>query len=279
MVSGSWACTSIGKAEVGGQVAADLVPGVAGVVAAHHIPMLLHEQHVRPRRVHGDAVHAVADLGLRVRDDSRSAGPWLIGCHVWPPSSRAEGAGRGDGDEDALGIAGVEEDGVQAHAAGARLPAGPGAVAAQPGQLLPGLPAVGGAEQGGIFHAGINRVGIVRRRLKMPDAVELPRMRRAVVPLVRAGHALVHELVADRLPGLAAIVGALDDLPKPAAGLRGVEAVGFDGRAFQMVNLPAAEDAGRSTCQVSRLPSAVRMKAPLRVPTSTLTALMKILLV
>ena len=54
------------EAEVGGQVAADLLPGLAGVVAAHHVPMLLHEQHVRARGVHGDAVDAVADLGVRV---------------------------------------------------------------------------------------------------------------------------------------------------------------------------------------------------------------------
>ena len=54
------------EAEIGRQIAADLVPGFAGVVAAHDVPVLLHEQHVRARRVHGDAVDAVADLRVRV---------------------------------------------------------------------------------------------------------------------------------------------------------------------------------------------------------------------
>jgi hypothetical protein len=34
------------EAEVGGQIAADLLPAVAGVVAAHNVPMLLHEEYV-----------------------------------------------------------------------------------------------------------------------------------------------------------------------------------------------------------------------------------------
>ena len=73
----------------------------------------------------------------------------------------------------------------------------------------------------------------------MPDALELPGVRRAVVPLVSAGYAVVLELVADRLPGLAAVVGSLDHLPEPAAGLRRIQPVRVDGRAFQVVDLPA----------------------------------------
>jgi hypothetical protein len=53
---------------------------------------------------------------------------------------------------------------------------------------------------------GVDRVRIGERGLQMPDALELPGMRRAVVPLVRAGDAVVDELVAHRLPGLAAVV-------------------------------------------------------------------------
>ena len=146
-----------------------------------------------------------------------------------------------DGDEDPLGIARVEQDRVQAHPAGARLPGGPRAVAAQPGELLPGLPAVGRAEQGGVFDPGVDRVRIGQRRLEMPDALELPGVRRAVVPLVGAGDAVVDELVADRLPGLAAVVGALDHLPEPAAGLRRVQPVRVGGRALEVVDLPARE--------------------------------------
>src|SRR4051794_15355979 len=73
----------------------------------------------------------------------------------------------------------------------------------------------------------------------MPDALEFPGMRRAVVPQVRAGDAVVHELVPHRLPRLATVVGALDHLPEPAAGLRHIQPIRIDGRALQMVDLPA----------------------------------------
>ena len=59
-----------------------------------------------------------------------------------------------------------------------------------------------GAEQRRVFDAGVDRIRIRQRRLEVPDALELPRVRRAVVPLVRAGHAVVGELVAHRLPRL-----------------------------------------------------------------------------
>src|SRR5438105_11647924 len=41
--------------------------------------------------------------------------------------------------------------------------------------------------------------------------------------------------------GFAAIVGALNDLAEPAAGLRGVNAVGVRGCALQVVYLPAGK--------------------------------------
>src|SRR5579872_373011 len=72
----------------------------------------------------------------------------------------------------------------------------------------------------------------------MPDAGELPGTLRAVVPLVRAGDAVVRELVAHRLPGLAAVVGALDLLPEPPAGLRQIEPVRIGGRPLDVVDLP-----------------------------------------
>src|SRR5262249_11955622 len=96
----------------------------------------------------------------------------------------------------------------------------------------------------------------------MPDALELPGMLRAVVPLVSgerlAGfrRGVVNELVAfalgptalvggeaasGRLPSLAAIAGALDNLSEPAAGLRGVEPVGIAGRSLHVVDLPAGK--------------------------------------
>src|SRR5207249_1734945 len=96
----------------------------------------------------------------------------------------------------------IKNNGVQAHAARSRLPLGAGAVAAQAGEFLPVLAAVGGAEDGGVFHAGVNRVRIGERRLQMPHALELPGMLRAVVPLMRSerlagfGRRIVGELVA-----------------------------------------------------------------------------------
>jgi hypothetical protein len=55
---------------------------------------------------------------------------------------------------------------------------------AQAREFLPVLPAVGRLEHRGVLHAGENRVGIAQRRLEMPDALELPGVLRAVVPLV-----------------------------------------------------------------------------------------------
>ena len=153
----------------------------------------------------------------------------------------AERARGRDGDEDPLRIARIQQDRVQAHPAGARLPVWPGAVAAQPGEFLPGLPAVGRAEQGGVFDPGVDRVRIGQRRFEMPDPLELPGMRRAVVPLVRAGDAVVDELVAHRLPGLAAVVRALDQLPEPAAGLRRIQPIRVGRRSLEVIDLPAPE--------------------------------------
>src|SRR6202167_602008 len=64
-------------------------------------------------------------------------------------------------------------------------------------------------------------------------------MRRAVVPLVSAGDAVVSKFVADRFPRLAAVVGSLDKLPKPAGGLRCIQPIRIYGRSLHVVNLPA----------------------------------------
>ncbi len=129
---------------------------------------------------------------------------------------------------------------MEAHPAGAGLPQ----VAfggAQSGEFLPGFAAVRRAEQGGVFRAGIDGIRIGEGRLEMPDALELPGVLRAVIPLVGAGHAVVDELVPDRLPGFAAVFGALNQLAEPAAGLRRVEAVRIDGRTFEVIDFPAGE--------------------------------------
>src|SRR5437667_8708383 len=75
----------------------------------------------------------------------------------------------------------------------------------------------------------------------MPDPFEFPRVRRPVVPLVRARHAVVDELVAGRLPCLAAVVRPLGDLAEPSRRLGGIEPVGVGRRSFEVVDLPAPE--------------------------------------
>src|SRR5579863_848946 len=75
----------------------------------------------------------------------------------------------------------------------------------------------------------------------MPDACELPRMRRAVVPRVRSGFAVVDELVADRLPRCAAIIRTLNQLTEPTRRLRGIDPVRLGRRAFHMIDLPTRE--------------------------------------
>ena len=153
----------------------------------------------------------------------------------------AKRPGRGDGDVDPGRVARVDDDRVEAEPARARGPVRPGTVAAQAGQLGPGLGAVGRVEERRILDAGIDRVGVGQRRFEVPDALELPRVRRAVVPLMRARNAVVGELVPRRLPGLAAVVRALDDLAEPPRRLRRVETVRIDRRSLEVIDLPATE--------------------------------------
>src|SRR5215469_5717535 len=93
----------------------------------------------------------------------------------------------------------------------------------------------------------------------MPHPLELPRMLGTVVPLMggkRRTRRVIDELIALALrhaarpgglagrcsrlvPGLAAIIRALNNLSEPAAGLRSINAVRIGGRSFQVINLPA----------------------------------------
>src|SRR5215472_17295162 len=170
-----------------------------------------------------------------------------------------------DGDDHALRVAGIVNDGMQTHASSAWLPLRTGAVAAKSRKLLPGFAAVFRTEDGGIFNTGVDDNWFAERRFDVPDALELPGVLRAVVPLVRgeglAGlrGGVVDELVAFALghssrsrrgfagwrsrldPSFAAVIGALDNLDEPPAGLRRVDAVGTRGRSFHVVNLPAGK--------------------------------------
>src|SRR5713226_5245983 len=135
-------------------------------------------------------------------------------------------------------------------------------MAAQSGELLPRFAAVLRAEQRGVFHAGVDCVRIGKRRFKMPNSLELPRMLSAVVPLMsskgftgfRGG--VVHELVALAFghslwrgpfarrgawlcPSFAAIIGSLDNLSEPTAGLRRIQPIRVSRRSLEVVHLPA----------------------------------------
>src|SRR5258708_1582465 len=93
----------------------------------------------------------------------------------------------------------------------------------------------------------------------MPHTLEFPGMLRAVVPLVRrqrCATGVVGELVAVALgcaswsgrlafrrsglvPSLAAVIGALNNLAEPPAGLRDIQPVGIHRRSLHVIDLPA----------------------------------------
>src|ERR1700687_4523932 len=163
-------------------------------------------------------MHAVAYLGIWIRDVLRvqSAVDWLprlaavIGTEC--ASSR-------DGDEDALRIARIENDGVPAHPPRTGLPFGARTVPAQSGEFLPVLSAIGRPENCSVFHAGVDGIRIGERWFEMPHSFELPRMLRSVIPLVRGERRcgrIINELVA---LGLGLAIGRGDRLAGGCSGL------------------------------------------------------------
>jgi hypothetical protein len=190
--------------------------------------------------MHRQAVHAVPHLGRGVGN--------LLGPEpaVHRPPGLAgvvgtEHPGRRDRDEHPLGVLPVEEDRVEAHPARAGLPHGRRLVRPEPGQLVPGLAGVGRPEQRRILDARVDGVRLGQRRLEVPDPGERPGPRRAVVPQMRPHLPLVRELVAHRLPRLAAVVRALDQLAEPGGRLGRVEPVRRDGGPLEVIHLPAPE--------------------------------------
>src|SRR6476660_4789875 len=160
----------------------------------------------------------------------------------WLPRRSAiigsECACRRNGYINALRIAGIQNDRMKTHTARTGLPLRPGSVAAQSRKFAPRLAAIFGFEQRSIFYTGKNRLWFGQRRLKVPDALEFPRMLRAVIKLMRCqrlagfGRDVVNKFVALTLrhsagallltgrrsrlePGLPAVIGTLNHLPKP----------------------------------------------------------------
>src|SRR5204862_2677432 len=96
------------------------------------------------------------------------------------------------------------------------------------------------------------RLHMSSRRVWGSDARELPRVLRAVVPLMCAGNAVVGELIADRFPGLPTVVRALHYPPVPTGGLRRVHPVWIGRRRVQVVDLPAREQRALDVPTVTR---------------------------
>src|SRR5208283_1695383 len=51
------------KTKIGGKIAADFMPQIARIIAAHDVPMFLHIEHIGMGRMNGDVVHAMPDFG------------------------------------------------------------------------------------------------------------------------------------------------------------------------------------------------------------------------
>src|SRR5450432_2565419 len=114
-------------------------------------------------------------------------------------------------------------------------------MSAQSGKLRPILAAIGRAKERSVFHSRKDHVRIGQRWLEMPHSLELPRVRGAVVPLMRSGHTFVGKVVTHWRPRHAAVLRALNDLAEPAARLRRIEAVGIRGRSCHVKDFPACK--------------------------------------
>src|SRR5712692_2441713 len=151
--------------------------------------------------VHGNMVNAVADLGVRVGHElgvqATVDGPPRLAAIVGAERARSR-----DCDVHPLRVLPIQNNRVQAQSTGAWLPIGSGPMAAESCKLMPGLSAICGAEQCGVFYSGIDSVRIRERWFEVPDALELPGVLCAVVPLVCSegltggGRGVIDEFVA-----------------------------------------------------------------------------------
>src|ERR1700679_4245204 len=75
----------------------------------------------------------------------------------------------------------------------------------------------------------------------MPNSLEFPGMRRAIVPLMRSRDAVIQDFIADWLPSFPTVIGALYQLPKPGAVLRDIKPLCVSGGSLHVEYLPAAK--------------------------------------
>src|SRR5262250_1601050 len=112
---------------------------------------------------------------------------------------------------------------------------------AQSWKFLPILAAVDGSKQSGILRSGEDRFRIFEGGFEMPNTLEFPGMRGAIIPFVSACGAFIGELIADWLPGFSAIVRPLNHLTEPTTGLGSKDPIRFRRRTFNVINLPAGK--------------------------------------
>src|SRR5438105_9813978 len=122
--------------EVARHIPADFAPRIARVVAPHDVPVLLHEERVRPRWMHRDVMNAVAHLRVRIGNVLRMQ-TLVDRLPTLPAVISAECARGRDRNEDSLRIFWIEQNRMQTHSARARLPLRSGAVPAQSRELFP----------------------------------------------------------------------------------------------------------------------------------------------
>ena len=140
-------------------------------------------------------MNAVSNFGIRVGKLVLGLQPAVHRSPCLAAVIGAKGACGRDGDVNPLRVLWIKDNRMDGHAACAGLPEMAFGVA-QTWKFLPRFAAVHRLEQGGVFRAGIDGVRIGQRRFEMPDALEFPRVLRAVVPLVSTHLALIHKFVA-----------------------------------------------------------------------------------
>ena len=164
-----------GEAEVHPGDARHRRPLLAAVVAAIDAAVVLEVQPLRVGGVAGDLVHALAELGRRRVGQERNGDAGVARLPRLAAVVAAIDAGRRDGDEDAGRVVRMDEHGVQAQPASARLPLRAMRVVPQTTDELERAPAVVAAEQRRRLDTGVEHVGLVgRARCQLPD----PRQRR-----------------------------------------------------------------------------------------------------
>ena len=162
-----------GKAEFGGQFVLDVDPVVAGVQRFVDAAVVLLIEHIRLARVLDEAVNALPELGIFIRQEVGAR--VLVGEHpALAAVVAAHAAHRGDADPHPVPVGGIGHNRMQAQPAGPRIPLAARGVIRQAGIDAPVLAAVGADPQAGRVNTSVDRPGLIGTpRLDRPDVDEL----------------------------------------------------------------------------------------------------------